>query len=481
MPAWSSVLFACMALLPGVSSPVSLSSVQLACTVATALTELVLALGSHRLAPLGSRRTLVYLAGVLGAAGTCCVALAGSGALPGAALPFGYVCVGLGMGALTCSWLERLAMQGRSIVAWTLVVCTPLGYLACLLVDALPFQAAVPLAAALPVGAALLVPVGASGGEVPDGQVRPIASLRENVTRAPWRLFIVVLLTSVAYGFIRATSVVGGAFTSSAGGLALQQLFDFAGLCVGVSLALFAWKIRTAPAFYPVFAFIAVGGLLLSGGEGAPHASAAAISHVGITLISTIAIFLIMDAARGGKISALFGVGVLKFCEMVGVMLGQVSVELFLAKGAVAVAVLLVLLVAAFVVMSGSDAFSIIGEPPLRKGPGTAPAISAGSDDACDADAAHTADDARIDRICRIADKFGLSSREAQILELWGMGHTSAYIERELSISKNTVKTHLSHIYSKLGVASKEELLALVGDQTRTEPSRRAAGSSPTR
>ena len=41
-------------------------------------------------------------------------------------------------------------------------------------------------------------------------------------------------------------------------------------------------------------------------------------------------------------------------------------------------------------------------------------------------------------------------------------GHTGAYIEKRLFISKNTVKTHLNHIYAKTNTSNREELLQLL-------------------
>ncbi|MDR0626915.1 MAG: helix-turn-helix transcriptional regulator, partial [Bifidobacteriaceae bacterium] len=61
-----------------------------------------------------------------------------------------------------------------------------------------------------------------------------------------------------------------------------------------------------------------------------------------------------------------------------------------------------------------------------------------------------------------IARAYRLSPREAEVLGLWVKGHTSAFIERKLCISKHTVKTHLTHIRSKTGTSSREELLALL-------------------
>jgi DNA-binding NarL/FixJ family response regulator len=45
-----------------------------------------------------------------------------------------------------------------------------------------------------------------------------------------------------------------------------------------------------------------------------------------------------------------------------------------------------------------------------------------------------------------------LTAREAEILGLLAKGVSNAEIARELFISQATVKTHLGHIYAKLGV-----------------------------
>lgn len=62
------------------------------------------------------------------------------------------------------------------------------------------------------------------------------------------------------------------------------------------------------------------------------------------------------------------------------------------------------------------------------------------------------------------AARHGLTPRETEVLQVWLTGHNAAYIERELGISRNTVKTHLNHIYQKTGTSGREDLLAALDE-----------------
>ena len=68
-------------------------------------------------------------------------------------------------------------------------------------------------------------------------------------------------------------------------------------------------------------------------------------------------------------------------------------------------------------------------------------------------------------RLDRIVETTGLTAREREILELWVTGHRLDYVAESLFISKNTVKTHLRHIYQKTQTGHKEELLVLFEQQ----------------
>lgn len=61
-----------------------------------------------------------------------------------------------------------------------------------------------------------------------------------------------------------------------------------------------------------------------------------------------------------------------------------------------------------------------------------------------------------------VVDRYRLSRREADVLDLLARGRDVPYIAEELVISKNTVRSHIKSIFAKTGVHSRQELIDLV-------------------
>ena len=61
-----------------------------------------------------------------------------------------------------------------------------------------------------------------------------------------------------------------------------------------------------------------------------------------------------------------------------------------------------------------------------------------------------------------LAERYGLSKRELEIMMLLARGRNAGYIQDTLFISYNTVTTHRKHIYQKMGIHSQQELLDLI-------------------
>ena len=81
---------------------------------------------------------------------------------------------------------------------------------------------------------------------------------------------------------------------------------------------------------------------------------------------------------------------------------------------------------------------------------------------AADGTAPRPASESALDERCReLTERCGLSGREAEILAYLARGRSQPYIREELVLSKNTVATHVKHIYQKLNVHSRQELIDL--------------------
>lgn len=68
---------------------------------------------------------------------------------------------------------------------------------------------------------------------------------------------------------------------------------------------------------------------------------------------------------------------------------------------------------------------------------------------------------ARVDVVAR---RYRLSEKERKIIEMYARGNSMKNIADRLTVSLSTVKTHIYHAYTKLGVHSRQELRNLIDD-----------------
>lgn len=95
------------------------------------------------------------------------------------------------------------------------------------------------------------------------------------------------------------------------------------------------------------------------------------------------------------------------------------------------------------------DAVRAAGTAPFENGPVPEAGAAAPAPDRLDENCAH------------LSDEFGLTAREREVFVLLAHGRNGRYIMDHLVISRNTAKSHIKHIYSKLGVHSHQELIDL--------------------
>ena len=107
------------------------------------------------------------------------------------------------------------------------------------------------------------------------------------------------------------------------------------------------------------------------------------------------------------------------------------------------------------------DAATLSEEPVALSG--KAADIAEKGTSAASSSASSQAKTSRYELVCaHIAKRAGLTPRETEIFELLAHGRNAQYLMDNLHITRNTAKAHISHVYTKLGVHSQQELLSLV-------------------
>lgn len=71
------------------------------------------------------------------------------------------------------------------------------------------------------------------------------------------------------------------------------------------------------------------------------------------------------------------------------------------------------------------------------------------------------------ERCKEVATEYKLSPRETEVFMLLAQGRTCSFIQNELVLAESTVKTHMSHIYTKMSVNGRQEMMDLVFGEQR--------------
>ena len=172
---------------------------------------------------------------------------------------------------------------------------------------------------------------------------------------------------------------------------------------------------------------------------------------IGDTLDSLIQVLVYLFAitlAKQGKAPVALGVGLLNGSVQLGVLFGNLAGSACAAASSEAAFLSALICLVALIGIAA----------PQREPIEVRPMAAAGSD----------ALEHSLMVGCELLQKkFGLSDRETEIAFLLARGYSRPYIREKLFISKNTVATHIRHIYGKLDIHSKEELIDLATEAAR--------------
>lgn len=324
-------------------------------------------------------------------------------------------------------------------------------------VPAPSFYASIAIDAALTLASLALTwraaaPVVTRIAEGPEVEVWALANPRSFLP-SNHQVFVLMLIFSVAVGFGSTLRIAD--FVPRTSGLSIVAL---ACVLVWFLLAPAGRRHGREDALFVASALLVAAGFLAVPLEGLGMGTANALLYAGrlaFSVLSWTALAALCARNPAGAVMVLAcgelanGVGV-----FIGFELGYLCNMLLVAHPEVAAAVTSAAVLALFAyALTGLRGFSFAEtirgvEPaaPLPSPEPAAPSREQSLDAACD----------------RLSAERGLTEREREVLGMLARGHNGYRIRDELTLSYNTVKTHVKRIYRKLDVHSQQELIDLV-------------------
>jgi DNA-binding CsgD family transcriptional regulator len=428
-------------------------------------------------------RSLAFVMPVMAAVGTGCFALSFHQDFfsPAVLATFGLVLAGLGYFWFASRFVILLAKtQGFACAVWCIVAAFPLRQLMSLALDGFidPAQQVV-VAIALPCLAAACFEAAraadgrrgatdASGAKdaVPSPAVgAPAAEPSVRQRQAAGDMVAVLVMAGVLLAMVR---IFG---PSGAWGDSNTTYFDALGRIPAITvltlcLAAFAWlalllmakqpaSVRFQPPILVVIAGLFVVVVRAQLGD-APNALLDSI----VQLNDPFAHLLFWSAIAAA--CTLLPLSENRIVGIAGLAYAAASVVWVVFLRGSAVVETTVILVVVALVMNRSWLSS------LARGRGRGRQVAEGAlDDEAAGDTASRLTQSIVERCQEVAAAYALSPRETEVFTLLAQGRTCSFVQDELVLAESTVKTHMSHIYGKLGVGGRQEMMDLLLDETK--------------
>jgi DNA-binding CsgD family transcriptional regulator len=182
---------------------------------------------------------------------------------------------------------------------------------------------------------------------------------------------------------------------------------------------------------------------------------------------STVNLILIIDSiletSRFNQISPVWIIGLEGGIFFVGALAVPACTTILIALSAQGLEIMILVLVAASAILQihiNNQAYPLFSMPTLAASEPLGGELLTG-DAAAHETLGHVSAFWR-ERIDRIAVEYRLSNRQKEIMELLIRGWDLSYITTHYHISRSTAKTHISNLYRKMGIHSKQELIDMM-------------------
>lgn len=352
----------------------------------------------------------------------------------------------------------------------------------------------------------LLLPVACALGLLGSGRLpqrwrsRPARHWNRVSARTALPLFGGIALLFVGFN-LATTGAIAPIVQERIAGMPANTFIMFAGRWATLALMLVAARFARDSHFEVYFcgsALVTIAGLLvlpLSDTIGHP------VYHIAMIVAAFMAengiILATVSVARSSAQSPLRVLAAGRVCLRVGaatgILLSQVTAGLFAGDAGEearaymsALLVMLVAIVAMWLLREqnfsallwgngqaiGTDGRQVAAERPASKGSGALPgsrgdgteAGNGAHETAADSDALPSRSPTAA-KCRRFAQEFGLTPRETEVLELLLDGRSIPYIKETLHVSGDTVKTHVRHIYQKMDIHNRQDLISFAQER----------------
>jgi DNA-binding CsgD family transcriptional regulator len=427
----------------------------------------------HALSPWGFAAACL-LAGSLGTALTYAGSLTGSAPL----LAVATMLVGVFEGAGIATIGPLITCQGKTNALVHMAVCLPVNIVFVLLGLFLQPKAGVALCILLPMLSALSFVVYLNRGRndrtirqalTPAGSARRPTGRRRELARYA----TVLLLVTVSFGVVNVATQFSAGDGAGWDRASFVPLVIRAAAAASVFLAYVFWSRQPYSILIAALTLMVLGLLVLGIVPAASRGSAPApywVVVAGYAVFDLLIWAMIVIVHRGSGaplarfVCLAYALDQLGNC--VGTVLGIGLAVLggdALALGCGALGALVAL--SALVTLSGPGAImgdlrTVVVEPvaPAQGGLASSQGACAPTPPTGGAAAIHE------DSVSAIGSRYFLTEREREILSLLVAGRTVPFISEQLGVSQNTVKTHVRHIYAKLDIHDRQELIDLASE-----------------
>lgn len=261
-----------------------------------------------------------------------------------------------------------------------------------------------------------------------------------------WRTLLPLVSVFVAFTVLRATTMFDGVWSTPTRFIELFIIGAIAAALIAYAFLFYSKKITFFSMLRIVCPLMCASLLVLIV---APASYASIAFSAGLVAYLCLDVFVWVEAAalvRTAQQSCTTALGWLRLALPLGALVGLLVLKVF--PDVPAAVMLSCMIVALFMAV-------MVAVPD----PATVHQLAARASDKDATTVDVSPEDGYGARCTQLSKEYGLSSREQDVLMLLGKGRDVPYIREKLLISRNTVNTHIRHIYQKMDIHSKQELL----------------------